>query len=47
LTSIEHELLNIHIDNHVTFPSDVTITFVLTADNDDETSALKLTIYKI
>ena len=40
LTSTAHELRNITIDNHVTLPSDVTMTFVLIDDLYADTSAL-------
>ena len=40
LTSMAHELRKMTIDNHVTLPSDVTMTFVLMDDLYEETSAL-------
>jgi len=40
LTSMAHELRKMAIDNHVTLPSDVTMTFVLIDDRNDDTSAL-------
>ena len=42
LTSIAHELRKIVIDNHVTLPSDVTMTLVDIEDLYEDTSALKI-----